>query len=85
MHKYDIALWCYWPSMFPEWVEELEEFSPQSAMYAAMRLHGLRFVEKAAVVLCKTGPDAVPGSCVGGIQRFYDVVCPRLEEAVAHD
>ena len=84
MNKYDVALWRYWPSMFPEWVEEIEEFSPQSAMYAAMRLHGLRFVQKAAVGPCKTGPGALPGSCTS-IQRFYYVVCPRLVEVSSDD
>ena len=84
MHKYEVALWRYWPSMFPEWIEEIEEFSPQSAMYAAMRLHGLRFVEKAAVGLIKTGPGALPGSCTD-IRRFSSVVCPRLLEVSAHD
>lgn len=84
MNKYDVALWRCWPSMFPEWVEEIEEFSPQSAMYAAMRLYGLRFVEKAAVGLCKTGPDALPGSC-SAFWRFFHVVCPRLVEVSSDD
>ncbi len=84
MHKYEVALWRYWPSMFPEWIEEVEEFSPQSAMYAAMRLHGLRFVQKAAVGLCKTGPDVLPGSCTD-LRRFHHVVCPRLVEVSSHD
>ncbi len=55
MHTYEVALWRYWPSMFPEWIEEIEDFSPQSAMYAAMRLHGLRFVQKRRSVSAKRG------------------------------
>lgn len=84
MNTYEVALWRYWPSMFPEWIEEIEDFSPQSAMYAAMRLHGLRFVQKAAVGLCKMGPDALPGSCTT-LQRFYHMVCPRLVEVSSDD
>lgn len=84
MHKYEVALWRYWPSMFLEWIEEIEDFSPQSAIYAVMRLHGLRFVEKAAVGLCKTGSDALPGACTA-LQRFYNVICPRLVEVFTHD
>jgi hypothetical protein len=84
MYRYEVALWRRWPSLFPEWIEEVEEFSPQSAMYAAMRLHGLRFVEKAAVGLVKAGPDALPGSCTA-LQRFYYIVCPRLVEVSSDD
>jgi 3-oxoacyl-(acyl-carrier-protein) synthase len=70
--------------MFPEWTETVEDFSPQSAMYAVMRLHGLHFVEKAAVGVCATRADAIPGACTT-IHRFYDVICPRLVEVSAHD
>jgi hypothetical protein len=84
MNTYEVALWRYWPSMFPEWIEEIEEFSTHSAMYAAMRLHGLRFVQKAAVGLCKTGSDVLPGSCTA-LWRFYHVVCPRLVEVSTDD
>lgn len=84
MHEYEVALWRYWPAMFPEWTETVEEFSPQSAMYALMRLHGLRFVEKAAVGLCKMGPGAIPGSCTA-IRRFENVLCPRLVEVSSDD
>ena len=44
-------------------------------MYALMRLHGLRFVEKAAVRACDGSP----------IQRYYDVICPRMVEVSSHD
>jgi hypothetical protein len=84
MNSYEVALWRYWPSMFPEWIEDIEDFSPQSAMYAAMRLHGLRFVQKAAVGQIKTGPGVLPGACIA-LQRFYHIVCPRLVEVSAND
>jgi hypothetical protein len=74
MQEYDVALWRFWPSLFPEWTETVRDFSPQSAMYTLMRLHGLRFVEKVAV-RCGTSP----------IQRYYDVICPRLVEVSSHD
>ena len=86
MHEYDVALWRFWPSLFPEWTEKVEDYSPQSAMYALMRLHGLRFVEKAAVAVSATAVDAVPGANDGTtIHRYYDVVCPRLMEVSSDD
>ena len=75
MHEYDVALWRFWPSLFPEWTEKVKDFSPQSAMYALMRLHGLRFVEKVAVSACNGSP----------IQRYYDVICPREVEVSCYD
>lgn len=84
MHEYDVALWRFWPSLFPEWTETVEDYSPQSALYALMRLHGLRFVEKAAVGVCATRADAIPGACTA-FSRYYDVVCPRLVEVSSDD
>ena len=75
MHTYDVALWRYWPALFPEWAEAVQAYSPQSAMYGLMRLHGLRFVEKVAVSACNGSP----------IQRYYDVICPCEVEVPSYD
>ena len=76
MKSDDVALWLYWPALFPEWTETVEAFSEYQAVYALMRAYGLRFVEKAAV---RSG-DGPP------IKRYYDVLClKRREEVIAHD
>lgn len=75
MHSYDVALWSFWPALFPEWTEEVQAYSSQSAIYELMRLHGLHFVEKAAVSDCN-------GSAM---QRYYGVICRREMEVFSHD
>ena len=72
MVEYDVALWRFWPSLFPEWTEMVMAYSPQSALYDLMRLHGLRFVEKAAV---RSGTSS--------IQRYHDVSCPNQEKSTS--
>jgi hypothetical protein len=73
--SYDVALWRCWPSLFPEWTEMVKAFSESQAVYALMRAHGLRFVEKAAV----SAGDGSP------IERYYDVLCPKQREEVLTD
>ena len=75
MHEYDVALWRFWPSLFPEWTERVWAFSEYKAIYELMRAHGLGFVEKAAVRPCDGSP----------IRRFYDVSCPREVEVSSDD
>lgn len=89
MKSYDVALWRWWPSKWPDYTEVVEEFSPGLAVFALMRRVGLRYVEKAVVVEVVRRPEhEVPGSplrCwrgVAPIKRFVHVVCPREEACV---
>jgi hypothetical protein len=75
MDEYDVALWRFWPSLFPEWTERVRAFSEHKAVYDLMRVHGVSFVEKAAV-------RAYDGS---HIRRFYSVSCPREVEVSSDD
>jgi hypothetical protein len=48
MQWYDVALWRWWPSLFPEWCEVVEAASAFAAVEAVMRLHGCMTVKHAA-------------------------------------
>src|SRR6266567_2110075 len=48
MRRYDVALWRWWPSLFPEWCDVVEAASPFAAVEAVMRLYGCMSVQHAA-------------------------------------
>jgi hypothetical protein len=39
MRRYDVALWRWWPSLFPEWCELVEARNVFAAVEAVMRRH----------------------------------------------
>jgi hypothetical protein len=49
MRRYDVALWRWWPSLFPEWCEVVVAPSAFAAVEAVMRRHGCMTVQHAAV------------------------------------
>jgi hypothetical protein len=90
MSWYQVALWRWSSSCWPEVIEEVQEYSPGLAVFAVMRAYGLRFVDKATVVEVVERPDLmVPESSlrcwrmVVPMRRMYRVVCPR--EEVKHE
>ena len=48
MRRYDVALWRWWPSLFPGWCEVVEAASAFAAVEAVMRRHGCMTVQHAA-------------------------------------
>jgi hypothetical protein len=48
MRRYDVAVWRWWPSLFPEWCEAVEAPSAFAAVEAVMRRHGCMMVQHAA-------------------------------------
>ncbi len=48
MRRHDVALWRWWPSLFPEWCDVVEAASPFAAVEAVMRLYGCMSVQHAA-------------------------------------
>jgi hypothetical protein len=48
MRHYDVAVWRWWPSLFPEWCEVIEAPSAFAAVEAVMRRHGCMTVQHAA-------------------------------------
>ena len=48
MRRYDVALWRWWPLLFPEWCELVEASSAFAAVEAVMRRHGCMTVQHAA-------------------------------------
>jgi hypothetical protein len=48
MRRYDVALWRWWPSLFPEWCEVVVAPSAFAAVEAVMRRHGCMTVKHAA-------------------------------------
>jgi hypothetical protein len=48
MRRYDVALWRWWPSLFPEWCEVVVAPGAFAAVEAVMRRHGCMTVQHAA-------------------------------------
>ena len=48
MRRYDVELWRWWPSLFPEWCELVEARNAFAAVEAVMRRHGCLTVQHAA-------------------------------------
>src|SRR6266699_5068439 len=48
MQRYDVALWRWWPSLFPAWCEVVEAASAFAAVEVVMRRHGCMTVKHAA-------------------------------------
>ena len=48
MRCYDVALWRWWPSLFPDRCEVVGAPSPFAAVEAVMRRHGCMTVQHAA-------------------------------------
>jgi hypothetical protein len=48
MQRYDVAVWRWWPSLFPEWCELVEAASAFAAVEALMRRHGCLTAQHAA-------------------------------------
>ena len=48
MQRYDVALWRWWPSLFPEWCEVVMAPSAFAAVEAVMRRHSCLTVQHAA-------------------------------------
>ncbi len=90
MKCYDVALWQYSLSLWPEWMEVVVTLSSRLAIYEVMQRHGLRYVEKAAVVevVERAGSPGSPIQCwrrVAPIERWYSVTCLEQEEVMAND
>lgn len=69
MASYDVALWRWWPALFPEWVCLVDAPNAFAAVEALMRACGLRWVAYASAC-------AVDGSLV---YRAYRVgLCPEV-------
>ena len=48
MRRYDVAVWRWWPSLFPEWCEIVVASSAFAAVEAVMRRHGCMTVQHVA-------------------------------------
>jgi hypothetical protein len=66
---YDVALWLFWPSLFPEYIAIIEAPDPLSAVFVLMESCEVSRVSLAAVRL----PD-------GSLRRWFGVRCPSREE-----
>jgi len=66
---FDVALWLFWPSLFPEYIAVIEAPDPLSAVWLLMERCQLVYVSRAAV----KSPD-------GSLRRWRYVHCPTQEE-----
>ena len=48
MRRYDVAVWRWWPSLFPEWCELIEAPGAFAAVETVMRQHNCMTVRHAA-------------------------------------
>ncbi len=48
MQRYDVALWRFWPSTFPDYTDYMQAEDALSAVIALMHLHHLEEVAHAA-------------------------------------
>jgi hypothetical protein len=92
MRWYEVALWRWWPSLMPEYVEMVRHSFPRLAVCEVMQRHGRRYVERAAVVevvaVERPGWDGEPRQCwrrVAPIQRWPSVLCPKQLQEVSVD
>jgi hypothetical protein len=72
MRRYEVALWRWWPSLFPDWCEVVVAKSPFAGVEAVMWRHGCMTVKHAAartmdgqVVYCCFGVKLVAASAGG--------------------
>ena len=68
---YDVALWLFWPSLFPEYIAIIESSDPLSAVLVLMESCEVSRVSLAAVRL----PD-------GSLRRWFGVRCSTRAEIV---
>ncbi len=68
MHRYDVALWCQWPGLFPRSVSLVDASNAFAAVEALMRSCGLRRVAYASA-------RAVDGSLIYRACRVW--LCPQ--------
>jgi hypothetical protein len=66
---FDVALWLFWPSLFPEYIAIIEAPDPLSAVFVLMESCEVYRVSLAAVRL----PD-------GSLRRWFGVRCPTGEQ-----
>jgi hypothetical protein len=62
MRHYDVAVWRWWPSLFPEWCEVVEAANPFEAVETVMWRHGCMSVQHAAA---QTRDGLVAYRCFG--------------------
>jgi hypothetical protein len=48
MRCFDVAVWRWWPSLFPQWCELVEAPDPFAAVEVVMRRHGCMTAQHAA-------------------------------------
>src|SRR5438105_698159 len=85
MKHYEVALWHYWPSLWPDYIEVVIALSARLAVYEVMQQYSLHYVEKVAVVEIVERPGALdsPIRCWRGVaptERWYGVICPKQQE-----
>ncbi len=91
MRRYDVALWRWWPSLFPDWCEVVEAPSPFAAVEAVMQRHGCMTVQHTAacaqdglVVYRGFGVRLVPASTSGArVPAPQHQACRTSRQAVS--
>jgi hypothetical protein len=68
MKRFDVALWCVWPSLWPEYIGMVEADSAFSAIIQVMMAYGLQRVARGTAIACD---KSLRYSCVGlsGVSR----------------
>src|SRR5215467_4455842 len=74
MRRYDVALWRWWPSLFPDWCEMSEAPSAFVAVEVVRRRHGCITVQHAAAC-ARNG--LVVNRCFGVCLTPWGRVAPR--------
>ena len=68
MHRYDVALWCQWPGLFPTFVSLVDAPHAFAAIERLMRSCGLRWVAYASACAVDGSLVYGPAGC-GCVQR----------------
>ncbi len=77
MHRYDVALWCQWPGLFPLSVSPVDAPHAFAAIECLMRSCGFRWVAYASA-------RAVDGSLIYRAGRVW--LCPEgIDELTAEE
>ena len=70
MQTYNVALWLSWPSLFADYVQDIQAFDHFTAVESLMQQHKLSYVERSAAARS------------GVIRRYSHVALQAQQEEV---